>query len=171
MERERAFRILSAGADKREEIKKFVLSIMSGLYPKGSYYENPHDLAFFEDVYVRPENACFFIAESESKDIIGTASIKPYDRRFPMMEAAIGTERVCEIAKFYIHPNHRRKGVGTQLYQKTEQFAWEAGYKESYLHTSIYLPGGFPFWQSCGYSERYWESDQIVHMSKKLDEA
>lgn len=164
-----AFHILSAAADKKEEIKEFVLSMMSSLYPEGSYYTNPHDLAFFEDVYVRPGNACFFIAENNSDGIIGTASIRPYDRRFPEVESVIGTGPVCEVVKFYIHPEYRRKGIGRQLYLKAEQFARETGYQECYLHTSIYLPGGYSFWRSCGYSERYWEPDRVVvHMSKSM---
>ncbi|SDC89933.1 Acetyltransferase (GNAT) family protein [Paenibacillus sp. UNCCL117] len=167
MEQEKEVCILSAAANKREEIAYFVLSMMSGLYPKGSYDEQPDDLAFFEDVYVRPENACFFIAESRSGGLIGTAAVKPYDRRFPEVESVIGAGLVCEAARFYIHPDYRRKGVGRQLFQKVEQFARRAGYGESYLHTSTYLPGGYPFWLSCGYVERYWESDQIVHMSKR----
>lgn len=163
-------RLLPATADKRDAIKHFVLAMMSSLYPKGAYYENPQDLAFFEDVYVRPDNACFFVAETSDDGIIGTASVRPYDRRFAAVESVIGVGPVCEIVKFYIHPDYRRKGVGSRLYEKAEQFAREAGYTEIYLHTSLYLPGGYPFWQSRGYSERYWESDQVVHMSKRWNE-
>ncbi|MGG4499107.1 GNAT family N-acetyltransferase [Brevibacillus reuszeri] len=61
------------------------------------------------------------------------------------MDSAIGAGMVCEAAKFHIQPDHRRKGIGSLLYQQAEQFAREAGYRESYLHTSVYLPGGFPF--------------------------
>ena len=165
------YRILTATADRQAEIKKFVMTMMSGLYPKGSYHEDPHDLAYFDDVYVQPANARFFIAVSADGATIGTASVKPYDRRFPEVESSIGTWPVCEVGKFYIHPSQRRQGVGSRLYRHAEQFAREAGYRESYLHTSLYLPGGYPFWQSRGYIERHWESEQVVHMSKRWTEA
>lgn len=171
MVQETDYRIVPADKDRGAEIKDFVLTQMSGLYPQGTYYENPHDLAFFEDVYIKPANASFFIAEDNNGVIIGTAAVRPYDRRFPEVESAIGSGAVCEIVKFYIHPESRRMGVGTRLYTRAEQFAREAGYAESYLHTSTYLPGGYPFWQSRGYRERYWESEQIVHMSKSWNES
>ena len=165
------YRILAATAERQAEIKKFVLAMMSSLYPKGSYHEDPYDLAHFDDVYVRPANARFFIAVSADGATIGTASVKPYDRRFPEVESSIGNWPVCEVGKFYIHPSRRRQGVGSRLYRHAERFAREAGYGESYLHTSLYLPGGYPFWQSRGYIERYWESEQVVHMSKRWTEA
>lgn len=170
MDRGMKCRIMPADTDRRAEIASFVLSMMSGLYPQGAYYENPHDLAFFEEVYIRPANAGFFVAEDAHGRIIGTAAVRPYDRRFPEVESSIGSGPVCEIVKFYMHPANRRMGVGSRLCAIAEQFAREAGYKESYLHTSLFLPGSFPFWQSRGYIDRYWESEQIVHMSKRWDE-
>lgn len=163
------YRIRTAGADKAREVKHFVLSMMSGLYPKGAYHENPPDLALFEEVYVRPGNARFFIAEQADGAVIGTAAVRPYDRRFPEVEAALGSGPVCEIVKVYVRPDFRRQGVGGRLYRTAESFAREAGYAESYLHTSLYLPGGYPFWRSCGYVERYWESEDTVHMSKRWE--
>jgi GNAT superfamily N-acetyltransferase len=162
--------ILSAERNRIEEIKDFLFAMMSDLYPQGSYNENPNDLAFFEKVYIDPPDARFFIAEGADGRIRGTAAVRPYDRRFPEVEHAFGSGQVCEIVKFYIHPDCRRMGVGSRLYRKAEQFAREAGYEESYLHTSLYLPGGYPFWQSQNYIERYWESEQIVHMSKRWNE-
>ncbi|MBW7474013.1 GNAT family N-acetyltransferase [Paenibacillus oenotherae] len=167
MLQEMDYRIVSADADRGAEIKDFVLAQMGDLYPPGTYYENPHDLMFFEEVYIRSPNACFFIAEDASGVIIGTAAVRPYDRRFPEVEPALGSGPVCEIVKFYIHPDKRRKGIGARLYAQAERFAREAGYAESCLHTSLYLPGGYPFWQSRGYLQRYWESEVIVHMSKR----
>lgn len=163
--------IVSADAARSTEIKDFVLAMMSDLYPRGSYYENPHDLVFFKEVYIQPAHAGFFIAEDMNGCIIGTAAVRMYDRRFPELEPAFGSRSVCEIVKFYIHPDSRRMGIGSQLYVKAEQFAREAGYRESYLHISLYLPGGYPFWQSRGYSECYRESENIVHMSKRWNES
>lgn len=155
--------------DRKKEIAAFVLEVMSGLYPKGSYHENPRDLALFEDTYIRPDNACFWIAEDSAGTIVGTAALRPYDGRFQELTPLLGHEGpVCEMVKFYIHPSHRRAGIGGRLYGLAEDFAVRAGYKESYMHTSLFLPGGYSYWQRNGYKERYWESEQLVHMSKRL---
>ncbi|WP_159883286.1 GNAT family N-acetyltransferase [Paenibacillus puerhi] len=169
MEQRTDYRIIRADLERSAEIKGFVLAMMSALYPIGSYDANPQDLTFFEEVYIRPANACFFLAEDGKGRMLGTAAVRPYDRRFPEVEPFIGNGPVCEIVKFYIHPASRRQGVGGRLYAEAERFAREAGFTESYLHTSLYLPGGYPFWQSRGYGERYWESEQLVHMSKSWD--
>lgn len=154
---------------RKEEITAFILAVMSELYPKGSYHENPRDLAMFEDVYVRPVNSCFWIAEDLEGNIVGTAAVRPYDGRFTELQALLGSDGpVCEMVKFYIHPEHRRGGIGRQLYGLAESFAAEAGYNDSYMHTSLHLPGGYSYWQRNGYAERYWETEQLVHMSKKL---
>ncbi|MCD1257685.1 GNAT family N-acetyltransferase [Paenibacillus athensensis] len=168
MDQETAYRIVPADSDRIDEIKSFVLTVMSDLYPQGTYYEDPHDLAFFDEVYIQPSNALFLITTDASGQIIGTAAVRPYDRRFPEVEAAFGREPVCEIVKFYIHSDHRKKGIGSRLYAIAEHFAREAGYKMSYLHTSTFLPGGYPFWKSRGYVEYYWESETVVHMSKNF---
>ncbi|MEK8131551.1 GNAT family N-acetyltransferase [Paenibacillus filicis] len=171
MDKQGQARISLAASGRAEEIKEFVLEMMRDLYPPGSYYENPQDLVFFDDVYVRPANAEFFVAENAAGEIVGTAAFKPYDRRFPEMDPAFGSEPVCEIVKCYVHPDYRRQGIGSHLYTAVEQGAREAGYAQGYLHTSLYLPGGYSFWQSRGYRIGYWESDQIVHMSKDWREA
>lgn len=160
------YRVIAVEQDRRAEIKTFVLQMMEELYPKGTYYENPRDLACFDDFYLRPANARFFIAEAADGGIVGTAAIRPYDGRFAEMRPFLGDGPVCEVAKFYVHPASRRQGIGSRLYDLAEQFAREAGYCESYLHTSLFLPGGYGFWKSCGYREQYWESDDVVHMRK-----
>ncbi|GAA3406887.1 GNAT family N-acetyltransferase [Paenibacillus hodogayensis] len=167
MNHEAAYRILPAAGHRGAAIQAFVLAMMRDLYPPGSYHENPHDLACFEEVYIQPADAGFWIAEDADGRIVGTAAVRSYDRRFPEVEHAIGSGPVCEIVKCYIHPDCRRRGIGSRLYREAERFARAAGYKESYLHTSLYLPGGYPFWQSQAYIERHWESEQIVHMSKR----
>ncbi|MFB9275487.1 GNAT family N-acetyltransferase [Cohnella cellulosilytica] len=165
------YRIAAAGAERGRDIADFVLSQMRDLYPKGAYEEDPQDLRLFEQVYVRPANAVFLIAEDADGALLGTTAVRPYDGRFPELTPLLGAGPVCEIVKVYIHPNWRRKGIGSRLYAEAERTAREAGYAESYLHTSLHLPGGYSFWQSRGYLERYWEADRIAHMSKKLDES
>lgn len=153
---------------RRDEIRNFVLAMMRDLYPVGSYYENPYDLANFEEVYVQSADAKFWIAEDTGGRIIGTTAIRRYDERFPKVTSYLQGASVCEVVKCYIDPAWRRNGIGSRLYEAAESFIREAGYQESYLHTSLHLPGGYPFWKAKGYTGRYWESDEIVHMSKMM---
>jgi GNAT superfamily N-acetyltransferase len=164
------YRITVAMSERRNVITDFVLTMMRDLYPKGAYAADPQDLHLFEQVYVFPKNACFLIAEDVNGDLVGTAAFRPYDGRFPEMAPFLGDGLICEIVKVYIRPEWRRTGLGSRLYAQAEKMAKEAGFMESYLHTSTYLPGGYPFWKSRGYQERYWESERIVHMSKYLEE-
>lgn len=162
------YSIYAAGRGKGPVIKRFVLSQMSQLYPKGFYNEDPPDLAKFDEGYASLSNAVFLVAETASGAIAGTAAVRPYDGRFPEVQPKLGEGPVCEIVKFYVHAEHRRSGLGSRLYEAAEQFAREAGYEESYLHTSMFLPGGHPFWLSRGYNEFWRESEDIVHMIKGL---
>ncbi|MBW5446098.1 GNAT family N-acetyltransferase [Cohnella sp. CFH 77786] len=163
-----AYRILPATSAHVREIAAFLIPTMAKLYPPGAFNPEPDDLKRFEDVYVKPLDACFYIAADDRGTIVGTAAARNYDRRFPFVNAFLEPHGVCEVTKVYIDDRLRRQGIGAALYRAVESFIREAGYESSYLHTSTDLPGGFPFWLSRGYVARYQETESIVHMSKQL---
>ncbi|WP_248925862.1 GNAT family N-acetyltransferase [Paenibacillus hamazuiensis] len=163
-----SYRILPATLAHVEDIAAFVLPTMEKLYPPGAFNPDPDDLKRFAEVYVKPPDACFYVARDNGGTIIGTAAVRPYDRRFPFMNEIFGSRAVCEVTKVYIDVHLRRQGVGSALYRTVESFARQAGYEMSYLHTSTYLPGGFPFWVSRGYQICYDETDLVKHLSKLL---
>lgn len=165
---ETSYQVKLATIDHIEKVTDFVKRMLSRLYQEGRYNPDPEDLARFMEVYIAPADACFFVAEDRLGDIIGSAAVRPYDSRFLYLHELLTEEPVCEMARFYIDDGYRRQGIGKELYAKAEAFAKEAGYKQCYLHTSVYLPGGYPFWISRGYEERFWETDQIVHMGKAV---
>lgn len=164
-----SYHLKRAGEDDREKVTDFVLQMLVKLYPEGQFNPDPADLARFRDVYLMPDRACFYIAENRWGQIIGTAAVRPYDERFPFLGKRLTGDSTCEMVRFYVDEHWRRKGIGGALYTQVEAFASQAGYKECYLHTSLHLPGGFPFWTSKGYEKLYWETDQLVHMRKVLD--
>lgn len=164
----KSYRITAAGTERRGDIFEFVLSTMKQLYAPGTYNENPADLAHFDEIYVKPDHACFFLAENEAGRIIGTAAVRPYDGRFPFMEPFFQGPAIGEVTKFYVSQDYRGQGVGSALYAEWEAFARRAGYTDGYLHTELHLPGGYPFWKSRGYEERYWATEQLVHMTKRI---
>jgi GNAT superfamily N-acetyltransferase len=165
---EKTYQIKLAEAERIDDIVKFVGRMLRELYPPGACNLDPEDLANFKEAYLVREDTCLYVAEDAEGQVIGTAAVRPYDHRFPFLGHLLGKAPVCEMSRYYIDGAYRRQGIGRQLYAKVEAYAQEAGYQGSYLHTSVYLPGGFPFWGSRGYKELHWETTQIVHMHKAL---
>lgn len=161
-------RIARAAAGERDAVAEFVLRQMAKLYPPGAYNHDPEDLKRFGSCYIDKEEACFLVARDDSGFIVGTAAVRPYNRRFAFLEGLLPDGEVCEITKVYIGEDRRKQGIGSALYREAEAFARQAGYRVSYLHTSLFLPGGYPFWLSRGYAVKYRESEAVVHMAKPL---
>lgn len=166
--KQQPYRIFAARAEDAERVKRFVIPTMTALYPPGAFNANPDDLRRFSEVYVQPSNACFFMAVDEENHLVGTAAARPYDGRFAFLKDELDKQYTCEITKVYIRDTLRRQGIGAALYDAIENYIRAEGYESAYLHTSTYLPGGYPFWQSRGYRELYEEDGSIVHMKKAL---
>lgn len=162
------YELKPATVEQMGKITAFVKRMLGKLYPEGQYNPDPDDLKYFMEFYIAPKNACFLIAENDDGQLIGTAAVRSYDDRFPYLRGRLTETPICEMVRFYIDDGYRRQGIGSRLYAQTEAFAKRAGYKQCYLHTSVYLPGGFPFWTSRGYEELYRETDQIVHSGKRI---
>ncbi|MCR6726182.1 GNAT family N-acetyltransferase [Agrobacterium fabrum] len=62
-------------------------------------------------------------------------------------------DAVCQIARVYLEPGARRKGMGSSVVAALETRARELGYITSYLHADAETPDTLRFWRSQGYSE------------------
>ncbi len=165
------YTIRIADAEQRASVASFVSRLQKSLYPEGTYDPDPDDLKRFEETYCASSHARFFLATDESGDIAGTGAIRPYNDRFPFLAESVAGERTFELVRFYIDEPHRRRGIGAALFSEAERFAIENGYTLGVLHTSVHLPGGYPFWTSRGYEDSVWEDEQVVHMRKRMSRA
>ncbi len=165
------YTIRIADADRKDRIADFVKRQQERLYPEGTYDPDPQDLKRFEETYCGSPHARFFLALNESGEIVGTGAVRPYNGRFPFLAESLAGEHYFELVRFYIDESHRRKGIGAALFSEAEDFGVAVGYSQGVLHTSVYLPGGYPFWISRGYEDLFWETDQIVHMRKRVARA
>ena len=52
--------------------------------------------------------------------------------------------------EFYIRPEHRRRGHGTRLYERSEEILVDRGIKDIWLTSN---PEAIPFWRAVGYAE------------------
>ena len=159
---------------KEEEVPNvidFILRVFGEVYPFPLSEASRKQLLNMHHVYVNPEDA--FIAAAFDKDdkVIGSIAVQRYDNRIKILDNRFDLTKTCEISKCYIDKYYRRNGLGTLLFQEAIRFCQEKGYYETlYLHTHKFLPGGFPFWKSKGFSIILDENDEteIVHMEMKI---
>jgi len=166
-----SYTIRIAAGDQKARIASFVKRQQRTLYPEGTYDPDPDDLRRFEETYCASPRARFFLATDEAGDIAGTGAIRPYNGRFPFLAESVVGETAFELVRFYIDEPYRRRGIGAALFAEAEHFAVANGYTLGVLHTSVYLPGAYPFWKSRGYEDSLWENEQIVHMRKRMSRA
>lgn len=159
---------------KEEEISlivDFVLRVFTEVYPFQLGDPSRKQLLNMEEVYLNPKDAFFAAAFNEVGDVIGTISVHRYDNRIKVLNNRYDLQKTCEISKCYIDKNYRRHGIGSLLFQEAVRFCQtEAKYETLYLHTHKFLPGGFPFWKSKGFSTVMDENNEteIVHMEMKI---
>lgn len=128
------------------------------------------DLLNFEEFYLFTQGNAFLAAFNENGKIVGTLAVRRYDGRIKALEGFYDLKVTAELVKCYVDRKYRRKGIGSLLVREAEKFCRGAGYKVIYLHTHMYLPGAYEFWQSQGFKLRLYEggSQQTAHMEKFL---
>jgi len=151
------------------EAKIFMLKIIKEDF---GYDYNPEwhkDISFMENIYLLNKRSCFFIAKDEGK-IIGTIAARPYDKKYPKFIDLYKADDTLSVWRHYIKKEMRGMGIGSKLFNETENFAKKLGYKKFYLHTQKTIPGSMEYWMSKGFSIIHEEDDQFrtVHMEKKL---
>ncbi|KHF38616.1 GNAT family N-acetyltransferase [Halalkalibacter okhensis] len=159
---------------KKEEVPQvidFVLRVFHEVYPFQLGEASKKQLLKMEEKYLNQKDALFVAAFNQSGEVIGTISVHRYDNRINTLHNRYDLSKTCEISKCYIDKNYRRYGIGTSLFQEAVRFCQtEALYETLYLHTHKFLPGGFPFWKSKGFSIVLDENieTEIVHMEMQL---
>lgn len=155
-------------ADK-QVVCDFLYNTMTNVYPFPLTDASFKDLTEMESYYINKENASLFVAFS-NHEVVGTIAIRPYDDRIVEVKNRYDLDKTCEVIKCYIGEDTRRKGIGSLLYKKAEQFCRDAGYLKIYLHTHQFLPGGLQFWLKKGFTVTIDQIDKIetVHMEKEI---
>lgn len=111
-----------------------------GIDRPGTVYTDPDTDRLYE-VFEHPK-AAYWVAEDDGK-IIGGCGIYPTD----------GLPEGCgELAKFYLLPECRGKGVGQKLMQQTLDSAKTLGYSQIYLESFPELDKAVGMYRKAGFS-------------------
>ena len=103
----------------------------------------------------------FAVVLYENKIPIGCGAFKKYDAE------------TVEIKRMYVRPTNRGKGVGVEILEELEKWAFEEDYKFAVLETGKKQPEAIRLYQKCGYEliENYGQYEGIensVCMKKSL---
>lgn len=83
------------------------------------------DIDDVESAYFCSGSGHFWVAVNEQEEVIGTIGVQSHD------------EGVGEIRRLRVHPNHRRRGVGSRLLEQAIRFCREANFLKIMLDTHI----------------------------------
>ncbi|WP_243345604.1 GNAT family N-acetyltransferase [Parabacteroides sp. FAFU027] len=112
-----------------------------GIDRPGTVYTD-RDTDRLYEVFQHPKSA-YWIAEEEGQ-IIGGCGIYPTE----------GLPEGCaELAKFYLLPQSRGRGIGRLLMEKSLSSARELGYKQIYLESFPELSGAVSMYRKAGFKD------------------
>lgn len=131
---------------------------------------NKDDVFLLENKYIIPERSNLWVALDHQNSVIGSIAVSAYDNRIDVLTDRYDINITSEICRCYVHPEHRRKGIGSHLLMLAERFCVEKMFSTIYLHTHHFLPGGYDFWKKNNYSTTFdmGSAQQIIHMEKTL---
>lgn len=150
-----------AATGNGDEAKKFCLRIIREFYGI-EYNSDWHaDLDSLtggaENGWYSPQNAgSFRIVRDETQSIIAAGGLYDLSRKpgtFARLSGRYGNKKTCQIARVYLDPAIRGKGLGSRIVSVLEADAGTLGYDIAYLHSDAQTPATLSFWARRGYRE------------------
>lgn len=131
-----------------------------------------HDIMNMEEYYIAPEKNNFFVAYTETGEIIATIGIRAYDKDFPEFRHLYSKDTTSSIWRLFVDKRCRRCGLASKMFSIAENFANQSDYNDIYLHTHKNLDGAIEFWTKMGFVVALDADDELqtVHMDKKIHE-
>ncbi|MDH6297631.1 Acetyltransferase (GNAT) family protein [Agrobacterium fabrum] len=110
-----------------------------------------------ENWFSNGERGSFLLVRDDGGRIVAAGGLYALEKKPSTRERFRDRYRdadaVCQIARVYLEPGARRKGMGSSVVAALETRARELGYITSYLHADAETPDTLRFWRSQGYSE------------------
>lgn len=175
-----------AASEVKAEARAFCLRMINEFYGIGYTPAWHSDLDSLlktapENWFSNGERGSFLLVRDDGGRIVAAGGLYALEKkpstRERFRDRYRDADRVCQIARVYLEPGARRKGLGSSVVAALETRAHELGYITSYLHADAETPDTLRFWRSQGYSEfgRFSypspkETDRSVDFEKSLHE-
>ena len=164
--------IKELGKDSKQiqEVQKFLFKMIKLEFGYDYVPKWHQDIINMEEYYINPKRNNFFVAYTETGEIIATIGIRAYDKDFPEFRHLYSKESTSSIWRLFVDRRCRRCGLASKMFSVAESFANQSDYSDIYLHTHKYLEGGLKFWTKMGFIVVLDANDELetVHMDKKI---
>lgn len=151
-----------AASEVKAEARAFCLRMINEFYGIGYTPAWHSDLDSLlktapENWFSNGERGSFLLVRDDGGRIVAAGGLYALEKKPSTKERFRDRYRdadgVCQIARVYLEPGARRKGMGSSVVAALETRARELGYITSYLHADAETPDTLRFWRSQGYSE------------------
>ena len=129
--------------------RKLVLLVLNEF----GYKYNPNLDLDLEDIdkHYSITNKSVFLVYLNDKDVIGTIALKNINNT------------TCELRRFYVNSDFRRKGVGKMLFQEFIKYAQKFDYKKIILDTTEIMTAAIKFYEKCGFEKASKEGEIVYY--------
>ncbi len=161
---------LSRNLDKIPMVQEFLFKMIKKEFGFDYIPKWHQDIVRIDEFYINPSRNNFFIAYSESGEIIATIGIRAYDKDFPQFRHLYSKDSTSSIWRLFVDERCRRCGLASKMFAIAENFAKENNFNDIYLHTHKTLNGALEFWTKMGFVVALDSGDELetVHMDKKI---
>ena len=161
---------LDNNSKKIKQVQEFLFKQIKVEFGYDYVPEWHHDIIKMDEYYIDPNRNNFFVAYSESDEIIATIGIRAYDKDFPEFRGIYSKDKTSSIWRLFVDSRYRRCGLASKMFSIAENFAYEVGYENIYLHTHKNLDGALQFWTKMGFVVVLDSNDDLetVHMDKYI---
>ena len=155
-----------------EDVQNFLFKMIKLEFGYDYVPEWHQDIVNMDEYYINPKRNNFFVAYTETGEIIATIGIRAYDKDFPEFRHLYSKNTTSSIWRLFVDRRCRRCGLASKMFSIAENFANQAGYNDIYLHTHKNLDGALEFWTKIGFVVALDANDELetVHMDKQIRE-
>lgn len=161
---------LSKDSKEIEDVQEFLFKMVKLEFGYDYVPEWHQDIVNMDEYYINPKKNNFFVAYTETGEIIATIGIRAYDKDFPEFRHLYSNDTTSSIWRLFVDRRCRRCGLASKMFAVAENFANQSGFNDIYLHTHKYLDGAIKFWTKMGFVVILDSNDELetVHMDKKI---
>ena len=105
---------LDNDSEQIKQVQEFLFKQIKTEFGYGYVPEWHRDIVKIDEYYINPNRNSFFIAYSETNEIIATIGIRAYDKDFPEFRSIYSNDKTSSIWRLFVDSRYRRCGLASK---------------------------------------------------------